>query len=164
MSELQNVVSKVNSNCTYTANYWAPLQNQFQDDEGDEEVSPQQTVNNLSNAEIQRDLRSTIRAWINQRTSKHRPFQTTPSTMILDSGATSSFVQPDEKLPITGLSSKIVRLPDGSLVQATHTTLLPFESLSAEARKADVLPGLRPNSLVSVGKLSDADYTTVFHP
>jgi hypothetical protein len=164
MSELQNVINKVSRNCTYTANYWAPLQNQFQDNEGDDGMSPQQTVNNLSDAEIQHDLRSTIRAWIKQRMSKHKPFQTTPSTMILDSGATSSFVRPEEKLPITGLSSKIVQLPDGSSIQTTHTALLPFESLSAEARKADVLPGLRPNSLISVGKFSDADYTTVFHP
>jgi hypothetical protein len=84
--------------------------------------------------------------------------------MVVDSGATSSFVRPEENLPITGLSSKIVRLPDGSSIQATHTTMLPFKSLSAEARKADVLPGLRPNSLVSVGKFADADYTTIFHP
>jgi hypothetical protein len=42
--------------------------------------------------------------------------------------------------------------------------MLPFDSLSTEARKADVLPSLRPNSLVSVGKLADANYTTIFHP
>ena len=84
--------------------------------------------------------------------------------MVVDSGATSSFVRPEENLPITGPSNKVVALPDGSTIQATHTTILPFESLSDEARKADVLPGLRPNSLVSVGKLADADYTTIFHP
>ncbi len=63
--------------------------------------------------------------------------------MVVDSGATSSFVWPEENLPITGLSSKVVNLPDGSTIQATHTTTLPFESLSDEARKADVLSGLR---------------------
>jgi hypothetical protein len=42
--------------------------------------------------------------------------------------------------------------------------MLPFESLSTEARKADVLPGLQPNSLISVGKFADGDYTTIFHP
>ena len=84
--------------------------------------------------------------------------------MVVDSGATSSFVRPEENLPITGPSSKIVNLPDGSAITATHTTMLPFESLSTEARKADVLPGLRPNSLISVGKFADADYTTIFHP
>ena len=84
--------------------------------------------------------------------------------MVVDSGATSSFVRPEENLPITGPSSKIVNLPDGLAITATHTTMLPFESLSTEARKADVLPGLRPNSLISVGKFADADYTTIFHP
>ncbi len=71
--------------------------------------------------------------------------------MVVDSGATSSVVRPEENLPITGLSSKVVNLPDGSVIQATHITMLPFESLSDEARKADILPGLRPNSLISVG-------------
>jgi hypothetical protein len=84
--------------------------------------------------------------------------------MVVDSGATSSFVRPEENLPITGPSDKVVALPDGSTKQATHTAILPFESLSDEARRADVLPGLRPNSLVSVGKLADSDYTTMFHP
>ncbi len=67
-------------------------------------------------------------------------------------------------MPITGSSCKVVMLPNGASIQATHTAILPFEGLSAKARKADVLPGLRPNSLVSVGKLSDAGYTTIFHP
>jgi len=73
-------------------------------------------------------------------------------------------VWPEENRPITGPSNKVVALPDGSTIQATHTAILPFESLSDEARKADVLPGLRPNLLVSVGKLANADYTTIFHP
>jgi hypothetical protein len=84
--------------------------------------------------------------------------------MILDSGATSSFVWLEANLPITRLSGKVANLPDGSAIQATHTTMLLFELLSTEARKADVLPGLRPNSLVSIGKFADADYTTTFHP
>ena len=84
--------------------------------------------------------------------------------MVLDSGATSSFVRPEENLVITGPSNKVVSLPDGSIIQATHTTMLPFESLSEAARKAEVLPGLQPNSLISVGKLANADYTTIFHP
>jgi hypothetical protein len=84
--------------------------------------------------------------------------------MVVDSGATSSFVRPEENLPITGLSSKVVNLPNGSTIQATHTTVLPLESLSTEARKADVLLELQPNSLVSVGKFANVDYTTIFHP
>ena len=84
--------------------------------------------------------------------------------MVIDSGATSSFVWPEENLPITGPSSKVFYLPDGSSIQATHTTMLPFDLLSPKAKIVDVLPGLRPNSLVSVGKLADANYTTIFHP
>jgi hypothetical protein len=79
--------------------------------------------------------------WINQRMSKHKPFQRKASTMVVDSGATSSFVWPEENLPITGLSSKVVNLPNGSAIQTTHTTMLPFKSLSDEARKADAYQG-----------------------
>ncbi len=150
----------------YTANYWAPLADKDNDD-GYNETAPvqQATINNISNAEVQRNLQSTIMAWINQHMSKHNYFQWKAlSTMVVDSGATSSFVCPGENLPITGPSSKVVNLPNGSAIQATHTTMLPFKSLSDEARKADVLPGLLPNSLISVRKIADADYTTIFHP
>ena len=167
MSELQRIVSKVNQNCTYlnNANYWAPLADENDDDEIDGEASIEQsTINNMSDAQVQSDLRSTIISWIYQRMGKHKPFQRKASTMVVDSGATSSFVRPEENLPIIGPSSKIVALPDGSIKQATHTAILPFKSLSDKARRADVLPGLRPNSLISVGKLADADYTTIFHP
>jgi len=167
MSEVQHeVVSKVKSTCTYTdtANYWAPLTDVDEDDNIDADVKPHVAINNLSDAQVQRNLRSTIMAWIHQRMGKHNQFQRTASTMVIDSGATSSFVRPEENLPITGHSNKIVNLPDGSSIHATHTTMLPFDSLTAEARKAVVLPGLRPNSLISVGKLADADYTTIFHP
>ena len=162
MSELKRIVSKVNPNCTYTntANYWAPLSDE-EDDDRCEGVAPiEQAINNISAADVQRDLRSTILAWIYQRMGKHKPFQWKASTVVVDSGATSSFVMLEENLPITGPSNKVVALPDGATKQATHTAILPFESLSDEARKADVLPGLRPNSLVSVSKFADADYTT----
>ncbi len=81
--------------------------------------------------------------------------------MVVDSGATSSFVRPEENIPITGPSSKVVYLPDGSSIQATHSTMLPFDLLSPKARIADVLPGLRPNSLVSVGKLADGNPSNI---
>ena len=84
--------------------------------------------------------------------------------MVLDLGATLHFVNPKENLPITGKAYKTVALPDGSTISATHTAELPFSKLTNDARKAYVLPGLQPNSLVSVGKLADAEYTTIFHP
>jgi hypothetical protein len=108
MSELQQIVSKINQNCTYlsNANYWAPLADENDNDEIDGEGSLQQnTINNTSDAQVQSDLRSTIISWIYQRMSKHKPFHRKASTMVVDSGATSSFVRPEENLPITGPSS-----------------------------------------------------------
>ncbi len=58
----------------------------------------------------------------------------------------------------------MVHLPNGTLIKATHTTMLPFDSLLHSARVADVLLGLKTNTLISVGKLAEANYTTVFHP
>ncbi len=84
--------------------------------------------------------------------------------MIVDSGATSHFMQAEENLPHTGILTKVVFLPNGKQIKASHTTELPFPSLSAKARRAEVFPGLRQNSLLSVSKFSDAGYTTVFHP
>jgi hypothetical protein len=167
MSEMQKkIVCKVENNCTYTstANYWAPLDYNEEEDDHANVAATFEHINNIDHAAVQRDLKHMIRSWINQRVSKDKPFIRTASTMVLDSGATSHFVRLEEKLPTTGTSQKVVMLPDGSSIQATHTTLLPFEELSLQARKADVLPGLRPNSLISVGKLADANYTTIFHP
>ncbi len=41
---------------------------------------------------------------------------------------------------------------------------LPFSALHKTCQTAHVLPNLTTNSLVSVPKLADAGYTTIFHP
>jgi hypothetical protein len=84
-------------------------------------------------------------------------------TVVIDSGATSHFVQESDKLPYLGKSNKNVYLPDGNTIQATHTVSLPFDTLNAAAREAHVLPELRGNSLLSVPILATHGYTTVFH-
>jgi hypothetical protein len=84
--------------------------------------------------------------------------------MVVDSGATSHFMQPEENLPDTGPSEKVVMFHNDATIKALHTTNLPFESLSAKARRADVLPVLKQNSLVGVGKFANANYTTIFYP
>ena len=148
-----------------TANYWAPLAEDDDDNvEDDVHCYHPIAINNISDAGVQRNLRATITAWINQRISKNKPFQKKASTMILDSGATSHFMRAEENLPNTGPSEKVVLLPNGTAIKASHKTNLPFSSLSAKAREADVLPALKQNSLVSVGKFADANYTTIFHP
>ncbi len=70
MSELQQqIVSKVKRNCTYssTANYWAPLEYEYENEDAWPQPSNinSNNINNISDAEVQRDLRSTIMAWIN---------------------------------------------------------------------------------------------------
>jgi hypothetical protein len=62
------------------------------------------------------------------------------------------------------MSVKIVALPNGQTIKATHTVDLPFANLSSEARTVHVLPQLATNSLVSISKLADAGYTANFHP
>lgn len=163
-TELHDVVSKVETNHTYPAfaNYWAPLLDNDEDD--DDETTPFAIINNIDDVKVQRSLKATLKAWIDSRTGNKKIFKRNPSTMILDSGASSHFMRAEERLPITGISTKIVSLPNGETINASHKTELPFPSLTAKARQADVLPGLRNNSLVSVGKFSDADYTTIFHP
>jgi hypothetical protein len=93
------VASKVNNNSTYsaTANYWVPLINQEGDDHDNVEHHYQPiTINSISNADVKHNLWATINAWINQQISKNKPFEKKAPTMILDSGATSHFMRPDE--------------------------------------------------------------------
>lgn len=55
---------------------------------------------------------------------------------------------------------KIVALPNGSTIKASHKTELLFESITDKVQSADVLPALKNNLLVSVGKLADKNYTS----
>ncbi len=105
-----------------------------------------------------------ILTWINQQTNKSKFFANKASIMVLDWGATSHFVCPNKNLPVTGISNKVVALASGSKFNAAHTTDLPFDALTNHAWKAHVLPGLRPNTLISIGKLADAGCITIFHP
>jgi hypothetical protein len=57
-----------------------------------------------------------------------------------------------------------VTLPNGESIKTTQTVDLPFKHLFPGTRHAYVLPHLTTHSLVSVPKLADAGYTTVFHP
>lgn len=83
--------------------------------------------------------------------------------MIIDSGATSHFISEDLNLPKGDKSNKQVYLPDNTILRTTMKTKLPFSELTEAAREADILPGLK-RSLISVNKLSEEGYTTIFHP
>ncbi len=56
-----------------------------------------------------------------------------------------------------------VYLPDDTTLTTSTKTKLPFPKLSEAAREADILPGLK-QSLMSVNKMSEEGYTTIFHP
>ena len=83
--------------------------------------------------------------------------------MIIDSGATSHFITEDMNLPKGQKSNKQVYLPDGTTLRTSTKTKLPFPDLSEAAREADILPGLK-RSLISVNKMAQEGYTTIFHP
>ncbi len=83
--------------------------------------------------------------------------------LTINSGATSNFVCKKLDLPKDGVSNKEVFLPDNSKLRTLHKTKLPFEQLLDAAREANILPGLR-RSLLSVNKMSEEGYTTIFHP
>ena len=54
-------------------------------------------------------------------------------------------------------------MPNGAISQTTKKALLPNTRLNKQARELDILPELEGNSLLSVAKLSDAGYTSIFH-
>ena len=84
---------------------------------------------------------------------------------VLDSGATSTFIKPEHGAEPTGeKSNKIVRVPNGQSMIASEKAMLPNKKLRDEARECDILPGLHKDSLISVGKLADAGYYTIFMP
>jgi hypothetical protein len=66
-------------------------------------------------------------------------------------------------LPKTRTAQITVYLPDDSTLQATSKTQLPFKQLSPESREANIIPGLT-KSLLSVNKMSENGYTTIFRP
>jgi hypothetical protein len=66
-------------------------------------------------------------------------------------------------LPKCEKSFKKVYLPDNTKLKTSTKTKLPFTQLSDGAREADILPGLK-RSLMSVRKMSEEGYTTIFHP
>ncbi len=59
---------------------------------------------------------------------------------MLDSGATSNFIQSADGLELTGPSSKTVSTANGNVMKATMTALLHLSQLKAGAREAIVIP------------------------
>jgi hypothetical protein len=82
---------------------------------------------------------------------------------IIDSGVTSHFMSEELPIPVEEASNKTVFLPDNSQLRTSTRTKLPFKQLSEAAREADNLPVLK-RSLLSVNRIAEEGYTTIFHP
>ena len=144
------LLDKITTNHAYLAatNYWTPLQsNETEEDEETEEAN-----NIVVNNQIPESNK-----W------KRRLARRIEKRMVIDSGATTHFCSEEMDLPEEGESNKAVYLPNGNIIRTTKRTSLPFRQLSNRAREAHVLPQLR-QSLMSVNKLSEEGYTTIFHP
>jgi len=129
-------------------NYWAPLHDETEEAEL-EQININDTKQTIANANSNKWTR---------RIERRRQMR-----LVIDSGATSNFVPPEMELPKKGKSNKEVFLPDDTKLRATYQTELPLKKLSLKAREADILPGLK-TPLVSVNKMAEEGYTTIFHP
>jgi hypothetical protein len=74
---------------------------------------------------------------------------------MLDSGATSNFIQSSDGFELTGPSSKSVSTANGHIMKATYTALLPLTQLNVGAREAIVIPEMSTQALMSVRQLAD---------
>ena len=83
---------------------------------------------------------------------------------MLDSAATSTFVQSEHGIQLTGKSNKVVVAADGGRMPASSTGLLNLSQLRTGAREAIVVPELKTKALMSVSTLASNGYTTIFHP
>jgi hypothetical protein len=83
--------------------------------------------------------------------------------IIIDSGATSQLFSEELNLPSEGKFNKEVYLPDNTRLWTSTKTKLPFKQLIEAAREADILPRLK-QLLLSVNKMAEEGYATIFHP
>ena len=150
------IKSKINTDYTYLAdtNFWSPLDNNDDDDDDDDDdefdYDKEDEINEINSM-------TKTNKWMRRIARRQE------NKLIIDSGATSHFITEDLNLPKEGASNKEVFLPNNATLRTSWRTKLPFDTLTNTAREADVLPGLK-RSLLSVSKMSDEGYTTIFHP
>jgi len=144
---------KISTDHTYLVdtNFWSPLDN----DNDDKDEENEEEINTIK--AIIPSTKQKLNKWTRQiaRRQQHK--------IIIDSGATSHFMSEDLHLPTEEASNKEVYLPSNAKLRTSRQTKLPFDNLTNAAREADVLPGLK-RSLLSVNKMSEEGYTTIFHP
>ena len=83
---------------------------------------------------------------------------------ILDSGATDHYLHRNpnkEYISQSGYNPITVTLPNGTTLTSTQKCMLPIHDMDTKATSGHVIPTLN-KSLISIGKLCDANYTAVF--
>ncbi len=147
------IKSKISTDHTYLVdtNFWSPLNN----DNDDKDEEREEEINMIKS--ITPTTQQKMKKWTRQiaRQQEHK--------IIIDSGAISHFMSKELNLPTEGASNKEVYLPNNAKLKMSRRTKLPFKTLTNAAREADVLPGLK-QSLLSVNKMAEEGYTTIFHP
>ena len=148
------IQSKINITHTDLANtnFWSPLDTDDENELDDDTREEPHKINSAIISNVQKSNK-----WM-RRFSRRQE-----KKIIIDSGATSHFMTEDLDLPTKGVSNKEVFLPNDTRLRTSRRTQLPFDTLTTAAREADILPGLK-RSLLSVSKMSDEGYTTIFHP
>jgi len=141
--------NKITTDNAYLAatNYWTPLQT----DENEEDKETEE-ANNINDNQIPKSNK-----W------ERRLARRIKKRVVINSGAITHSCSEEMDLPKEGESNKAVYLPNEDIIRTTKRTSLPVRQLSKRAREAHVLPQLR-QSLMSVNKLSEEGYTTIFHP
>jgi hypothetical protein len=82
----------------------------------------------------------------------------------VDSGCTGHFILVNAPClnKVESRTPLMVRLPNGSIMESSHTADLDIPELNAAASKAHVFPGMVNHSLLSVGQLCDEGYIVTF--
>jgi hypothetical protein len=148
------IENKIKKHHTYLAatNYWAPLNN---NNDNNKNESDEEEANVIKSAPTMATPKTN--KWT-QRMARQGE-----QKIIINSSATSHFISKELYLPSDRKSNKEVYLPNNTRLRTSIKTKLPFKQLTKAAREADTLPGLK-QSLLSMNKMAEEGYTTIFHP
>jgi hypothetical protein len=146
---------------THTNNYWSPLACLVEEQE--ELVEPEET-----NTSVDWAVNATTDIGPTNKVAAHWARKINNRRLrkmgILDTGATSGAAPEEDKecFVDTGeASTKTFMFPDKRTNKATKR-MLTKHNLRPAAREMNIVPGLH-STLISVPKLADAGYTTVFN-
>jgi len=152
----------VKSAATHTNNYWSPLACLVEEHE-EESPEPEET-----NTSVDWAMNATTDIGPTNKVAAHWARKIKNRTLrkmgILDTGATSGAApeEDEECFDDTGkASTKTFMFPDKRTNKATKR-MLTKHNLRPAAREMNIVPGLH-STLISVPKLADAGYTTVFN-